>query len=167
MTLACDEPNSTLRACTAASRASPCATDIDRNNNRKEGRASSHRIHQRSCPQTASFGPRRRTAWQSAQRAAERCGMRRYVRSRCSWALLYHSRVLFPPGFSRTVTLFPSKEVRIRNNEAGPRARLRFHSTCLQAFSSGSRRCASTSSRCAAAHPWERPSPRECNRSSP
>ena len=36
MTLACDEPNSTLRACTAASRASPCATDIDRNTDRRK-----------------------------------------------------------------------------------------------------------------------------------
>ena len=61
----------------------------------------------------ASFGRWWRAAQQPAQRGAERCGMRRYVRSRCSWALLYHSRVLFRPGFSRTVTLFPSKAVRI------------------------------------------------------
>ena len=169
--------------------------------------------------------------------------MRRYVRSRCSWALLYHSQVPFRPGFSRTVTLFPSKAVRISSkgdgslgygdagwkrplsalasgckcrtlkrsrgihatqlpppnvahpkpqseteqienhdipspvNQPGHRSRnaakpgtwpgFASHSICSQAFSSGSRRCASTSSRCAAARPWEHPSPRGCNRSSP
>lgn len=58
----------------------------------------------------ASFGRWRRTTFQPAQRAAERCEMRRYVRSRCSWALLYHSQVPFRPGFSRTATYFLAKQ---------------------------------------------------------